>query len=115
MKLEDLRIGNYYNSVKFKQSVKCDLTDFYELCIKSDGATDDPPINEVFEPIYLTEDWLLKLGFKKFSSDFQLNNVIIHTRIRGFVINKKVPILKYVHQLQNYYFTNRGTELTIKS
>ena len=65
-------------------------------------------------PIPLTEEWLLKVGAKRFGKDFTLHGVIIHTRKRGFVINKSVPIMKYLHQLQNFIFANRGKELEFK-
>ena len=63
MKKEELRIGNWYHSIKFGVPVMCDLTYLYNLSAIADGADDDPPINEMFEPIILTEEWLLKLGF----------------------------------------------------
>ena len=63
------------------------------------------------EPIQLTEKWLLKLGFKPFNKDFVLNGIIIHTRKRGFILRKSVPIIMHVHQLQNLYFALTGEEL----
>jgi len=38
MKVNELRIGNWYISSKFECPVVCDLSDFYELCAISDGA-----------------------------------------------------------------------------
>jgi hypothetical protein len=64
------------------------------------------------KPIELNEAWLKSFGFKPFSKDFQKNAVIIHTRKRGFVVNTKIPVLKYVHQLQNLYYALRGEELS---
>jgi len=71
---------------------------------------------EVFRlnPIPLTEEWLLKFGFKPFCNDWSKKALIIHTRKRGFVIKRSIPIIKSVHQLQNLYFALTGTELTIK-
>ena len=66
------------------------------------------------EPIPLTEEWLLKFGFKPFCNDWSKKALIIHTRKRGFVIKRSIPIIKSVHQLQNLYFALTGTELTIK-
>lgn len=67
------------------------------------------------KPIPLTEEWLLSMGFKKFCNDFSKKGIIIHTRKRGFIIKKSVPQMRYVHQLQNYFFALSGEELTIKS
>ena len=119
-----LRIGNYYNSVKFNQPVKCHLTDFYELCAASDGATDDPPINEIFEPIRLTEQILINFGFEvsKTTDKFftKYNNIGISTAndkfifIQGnFVCLLILTELKYVHELQNLYFALTGNELVL--
>ena len=64
--------------------------------------------------IPLTEEWLLKAGAKRFGKDFTLHGVIIHSRKRGFVINKHIPTMEYLHQLQNFIFANRGKELEFK-
>ena len=72
-----------------------------------------------YEPIPLTEEWLLKLGFKKnittdlyptFSYDIlNVNDDIVYVLNYGFV-NRR---FKYVHQLQNLYYTLSGKELKI--
>jgi hypothetical protein len=69
---------------------------------------------EWFEPIPLTEEWLLKFEFKRFSKDFSKKGIIIHTRKRGYVLRKSVPDILYVHQLQNLYFALTGQELEFK-
>ena len=58
MKPNELRIGNWYNSVKFNKPVQCELVDLYELYVLSDGAYDVPPIELMFSPIQLTRKWL---------------------------------------------------------
>ena len=68
MKASDLRIGNWYNSVKFNLPVKLTAEDIYELVIKADGANISHYIDSMFEPILLTEDsfedWMVKVGFE---------------------------------------------------
>lgn len=64
--------------------------------------------------IELNEGWLLKLGFLPFGKDFIKNGIVIHRRKRGWVLRKSVPIIKYVHQLQNLYFCLKGEELFLK-
>lgn len=63
--------------------------------------------------IPLTEEWLVKFGFKQWGDKytFGLKGINIHHRKRGFVLRKSVPIIKYVHQLQNLYFALTGEEL----
>jgi len=70
------------------------------------------------QPILLTRDWLVKLGWREsdpqvytkneFSIELwhDLNHVF---KWNGFVISIK---LQHVHQLQNLYFTLTGEELT---
>lgn len=65
-------------------------------------------------PIPLTEEMLVRMGFKSFCKDWSKKGIIIHARKRGFVVNKKIPILNYVHQLQNLYWCLCGEELQIK-
>jgi hypothetical protein len=127
MKVGDLRIGNWYNSVKWNVPVRCDLTDLYNLSANADGADDDPPINEMFEPIPLTEEWMTKFDFVK-EGDWV--GLIFKARIgiRFFdgnpaecdiiqdnkFISFKFEHIKYVHQLQNLYYVLYGEELIIK-
>lgn len=122
MKINELRIGDWYKSVKFGDAVKCDLSDLYDLCAKSDGAYNDPPIDEMFEPIPLTEEWLLKFGFeniggylwncRELGENRFINNPygITHFEIKGHYEKKHI---QYVHQLQNLYWCLCGKELEI--
>lgn len=135
----DLRIGNYYNSAKFNRTVRCEMADFSEIYQRAEGATpDESDINMIFEPILLTENWLLKFGFA-IDQDFYNTQVKLWQSNSGFnylALNKnddgyetclgyhhpqieKIRILineclKYVHQLQNLYMALTGKELEIK-
>lgn len=116
---QELRIGNYYKSVKFGCTVKCDLSDLYDLCANADGATDHPPIDEMFKPIPLDTDWLEKFGFNYNdlngdSGHWQKPHFeILEGEEDGFSYDYKL-IVKYVHQLQSLYFDLTGEELQIK-
>jgi hypothetical protein len=134
MKATELRVNNWYMSVKFNIPGRCELTDFTQLDYMSDGAYDDPPIDEVFEPIPLTEEWLLKFGFCiyydsyvrhsgrktiEISLDAQADESgdvwIGYSNDIGIDIQTiSLCEIKYVHQLQNLYFALTGEELTIK-
>lgn len=66
-----------------------------------------------YEPIRLTEEWLKAFGFKRFGNDFVRKGIFVHTRKRGYIIKKSVPMMEYVHQLQNYYYFSKGEELSL--
>lgn len=80
---------------------------------------------EQLYPISLTEEWLLKFGFEinmdnfnwnagigDWKDDFEL--ALRYTEDSGwFYRSIKTPI-KYVHQLQNLYYSIMGKELKLK-
>lgn len=120
MKPEELRIGNWYQSVKWKQPVQLELSDLVELYHRCDGAElDEEIIAEMFEPIPITEEWLIKFGFEKIKNEYYtINDIIsfiIDLKICYILIDNKLEIeIKYIHQLQNLYFALTGKELEIK-
>lgn len=76
------------------------------------------------QPIPLTEELLVKAGFKK-----HLDTIFIHWSKEGGMfeistrepngsyglwVNGTIGCFQYLHQLQNLYFALTGTELTIK-
>ena len=74
-----------------------------------------------YEPIELTEDWLLKFGFKPAEfHDFLYKNIFIINYggkyYRAYLDGKtRIDVeLKYVHQLQNLIHSICGEELKIK-
>jgi hypothetical protein len=79
--------------------------------------------SEEFEPIPLTEEWLLKFGFEKINNDvfriIQNDNFKSPFSIAFDNINNLFKIAfqgywyhcKHVHQLQNLYFALTGEEL----
>ena len=96
MKATELRIGNYYYHPIALSFERMDDIDFISSFI------------EKFEPIPLTEEWLLKMGFvptkEAAISGIWFSNGFIDYCIRGgSVCFKQEPIrrIKYVHQLQN--------------
>ena len=111
MTANELRIGsyvNYGNSVK-----KLDGELFLQLL----------KYTTPFEPIPLTEEWLLKLGFdrlderrydKRYRRNYTIGGFIVGN---CFMVSMGSALVKteYVHQLQNLYFAITGEELTFKS
>jgi hypothetical protein len=78
---------------------------------------------EELEPIQLTEEWLLKLGFTKcLFIDFQFDSphendyriCIYDDRFIFRGLGASIVEIKTIHQLQNLYHSLTGQELTIK-
>lgn len=84
---------------------------------------------EDFKPIPLTEEWLLKLGFKKYTE----NKFFIGFNYGAYSVNKVGDAFdhwylnhefdgtkrichntRFIHQLQNLYFALTGNELELK-
>ena len=107
MNVNELRIGNCITDVRGEA---VDLTEalFVDL-IQMEWI-------HIVEPIELTEEWLIKFGFKKdktddtyYKNDFEicLPNYFMY---KGALLNK----VKYVHSFQNLYFSLESNELELK-
>jgi len=111
----DLRIGNLVYSPMMNDNFKIsNLTDEY---------------NPTCQPIPLTEEWLVRLGFQKESKEYfiKINNhsnlllfySTFHDKYYYFAdverrqYNSTLPML-YVHQIQNLYYSLTGQELEMK-
>lgn len=65
-----------------------------------------------FQPIPLTDEWLLKFGFIEFEAEyFKKDNFKIVKSFDNYWLDGFGTELKYVHQLQNLYFALTGIEL----
>ena len=119
MKASELRIGNW-------ASEENESEEYFELQIINYNWIKD---HDAFEPIPLTEEWLVKFGFEYCSESegFQMKG--FHVENREFdkyssnikkdefgiwFINSCLVDLKHVHQLQNLYFALTGEELTLQ-
>jgi hypothetical protein len=114
MKASELRIGNLVyvsdneTNIIFKQITPINIHNLMHLT-----KWDKSPIDIEFEPIPLTEEWLLKLAFKKDGTNaifWTLNNVDVWELNGVFANDLDLPI-QYIHQLQNLYFALTGKEL----
>ena len=106
METKELMIGNYVlrHTGEITKVLEV-LTN--SVTIKRDGYKTIKSLTipaKSISPIILEVEHLIKFGFKPFDKDFYKGKIIIHSRKRGFVINKRTPIIETVHQLQNYYY-----------
>jgi len=117
MKAEELRIGNY---VYFNEEI--DLVESISHNIIHGKLFSNYEISEI-KPIPLTEEWLFKMGFNNFLSSkntYETQYCFVDFIEKGLcrVCYPGYPKkgIRYVHELQNYYYVNslRFTELIIK-
>ena len=119
----ELRVGNWV-ALDLNHS---DTSEFQiELADLNLIATDK---NRNYNPIPLTDEWLVKFGFEKNKNKvdiYELGRLRIwigsNGRCLAYLIEEDttfghyIPVpIEYVHQLQNLYFAITGEELTIKN
>lgn len=136
MEARELRFGNYIRYFKKDVSV---------LLLKKEGTT--PYIGcsfdiksliysyneqDAYDGIPITNDWLVKLGFKRNPNDYfelRANELLCFTKsdlweylFVSFDHEDDIEFeeiafkhIKFVHQLQNLYFALTGLELTLPS
>jgi hypothetical protein len=110
----ELRIGNW---VQHPDSPNPHQVNTYGILNQSE--------KNIFEPISLTEDWLLKFGFETWHKrDWDIGGVgdgqllTVTTYAKNPIVrvwNQDIIHINYVHQLQNLYFALTGTELELKN
>jgi hypothetical protein len=107
MKAQELRIGNY---LKKDVVVKIDARSIFDIWEET----------KEYQPILLTEEWLLRLGFELLYSNLPNQYMYGKDLIRAMCDKRKgfneifvidTPHIKYVHQLQNLHFALTGEEL----
>lgn len=118
MESSHLRIGNWYNEFGIPKQVTA------EFILKLHDIESNGKIVVDVSPIQLTEEWLIKLGatqYKERKDMFNLRGITVVIDkdgdlmcIKGNLICELILChLKYVHQLQNFYFAFTGQELNI--
>lgn len=124
MKPTELRLGNL---------VYCrDVDSITSICAHDLLDSETRPLEGwqmIYQPIPLTEEWLLKFGFHDCRMSSGLTEIMVKefsTTTQGVFKGEycvtllgKIPHqlnhrIKYVHQLQNIFFALTGEELTLK-
>jgi hypothetical protein len=119
MKANELRIGNKF----YLPNGEVGTVSYHEIRLMI-VALDKPN----YQPIPLTEEWLLKFGFEINRQTKKENNIWRCYSEEGFFEVEQIgdgfflddndcygTELNYVHQLQNLYFALTSEELTFKS
>jgi len=123
--IKELRIGNRVANGKGEWEVYA-IDYVGEVYIKPVNEDSFLPFDMAYaiKPIPITEDWLLRCGFKKDKYGGLTISTNTHTymysmktkclyNIDGFTASISKPF-KYINQLQNLYFALTGKELEIK-
>jgi hypothetical protein len=120
MNIKELRIGNLLLDHLGRILKVAGIKDDYIYCELSNGEKLKYNI-KTFKPINLTEEFLLKFGFdvvygwddyRGFIKDeVEIECDYNYKEFTNF-INKKI---KYIHQIQNLYFSLTGNELTLNN
>jgi hypothetical protein len=120
MKAKELMIGNYVYNTELKQIDQVTCIEEERVGLKNANLP-YTPIGKI-EPIPLTEQWLLDLGFEKKSFTYGLGKLSIclrrsngyengRTYYNSWAIIDSMP--EFVHQLQNLHYVLTGKELII--
>jgi hypothetical protein len=124
MKANELRIGNYVNIEGDVVKVK----EIYEKSIHYANSEYESFATEDFiQPIELTEEILVKIGFEKFVKSFRMElsgcrldyfidkTLYIYKKHTNCCLIKDLEIkCEYIHQLQNAHYLLTNEELEVK-
>ena len=118
MEAKELRIGNYIKYPLDANKNPVVVTGIIGTKIHTDAFEGDA---ECFFPISLTSEWLIKLGYisdEPILSDkpsfYRKGNHKIWCPFDRFLDEYYRFEIKYVHQLQNLYFTTQQEELKLE-
>ena len=125
VKSNELRLGNYIQDrggkalrIDFMEHVQEGYDTKLGQLMHLEGQEVHPmtEYTDYANPIPLTEEWLLRLGFELEEGWYWKSSLRLFN-IRGLYFRANFPIkadILYVHSLQNLYFALTGEELEIK-
>jgi len=123
---QEFRIGNLIIRTDYDMITNENNERVVEVDVRVLNYMEHKP--EIYEPIPLTEEWLLKFGFIN-TKITGFDGAYIHRYFEKYVIQKMqnkwtifvfcshlelLTGFDYVHQLQNLYFSLCGKELEVK-
>lgn len=114
----DFRVGNLVHyRIQDDEDEKNDYFEVSEIDV-SDLSLLSSVIDYDYQPILISEEWLLKFGFISNSYQDRYENEVIHIEINNIrnpteLWIDRMPHIKYIHQLQNLYHALTGSELQI--
>lgn len=135
IKANELRIGNYHkgNCLDITRAGlhSVSINGEHFSAISAYGIYLVEHDKDVFNPIPLTAEWLERMDFYRFNADNSLIRDLADEEMYlnwhegkmtlqgngGYDENGELPLthIRFVHQLQNLYFTLTGQELTLKA
>lgn len=125
IKITDFRVGNKIFLIS--KNEEFEITD---ISTHNNTLSSNEYCRELseFEPIQISEEWLLKLGFEKsFKNDYwfsiRIGDKRLLVSILGNIEIEKwdktmigfLSVCEYVHQLQNLFFSLTGEELVFST
>lgn len=116
IKAEELRIGNLVYIPSTKQTIPVTAINM-DLGVWVNRSLGVLGFNQV-EPIPLSEEWLKRMGFEKVEHTFWITGLAVHNNTPGefyMLYEQNRTIIRFVHHLQNLFFSLTGEELTIKN
>lgn len=117
----ELRIGNYI-TYDPKYNIPTQIKEIYEYGVHT-GYKKAISYDNI-HPIELSEDWLIRMGWKRSLNSYCFGTINEYGRFGVFIEEPYKGTFKlestdvpqkvyYVHQLQNLYYSLTGSELTI--
>jgi len=119
MEARELRIGNYIGYKEVDLNVGQEIIKQYQCTINDIAEIERGNICNRYSPIPLTEEWLVRFGFEVYefdhkASQYRHGNRLLVIRDDNCFYDYGADVnVKYVHQLQNLYFSLTNEELTI--
>ena len=121
MDVKELRIGNLFNyKVVDNLDERKEWYEVSEIDAQDLLYLEKNPNDEDFQPIPITEEWLLKFGFDERLHGWWSNKIFLRKDEKGNLFfdwngttQTEAIELKFVHYLKNLYFALTGEELGV--
>ena len=120
MKAEELRIGNMLSIPRLERVLTVSaIFKTHFVCEDKDGIRFEESIRINYQPIPLTEEWLMKFGFENWDKNKWIDSNSVLTISKNgdnflCLFNQRHIDIFHVHQLQNLYFGITGEDLIVK-